>query len=289
MVEGLGRQALRIAEHITPTAYLDQALVNVHGAAGRVRQRLGHAHHGQAVLERHFLEQVLEQEGLVGQQQRVAVQQVDLELADTHFVHEGVTWQAERGHALVHLLEERAQAVVGADTECRMAKLATAIAAYGWLERLLRVAVGGKNKEFEFGRHHGRQPQGRVAGDDRLELATGGQCRGPAIQFNGIADGQGATVVAPGQAMDLAGFGHQRQVAVVAAVEFRRRVAAHDALQQHPPGHLQAAAFQKAFGGHHLAARDAVEVGGDAFDFIDALELSGAHDACPCCCRLTTT
>ena len=226
---------------------------------------------------------------MVGQQQRVAVQQVDFELADTHFMHEGVARQAERGHALVHLLEERAQAVVGTDTECRVAKLTAAIDAYGWLERLLGVAVGGKDEKFELGRHHWRQAQRRIAGDHGLELATGGQRRGATIQFIGVANGQGAAVVAPGQAMDLAGFGDQCQVAVVTAVELRRRVTAHDALQQHPACHLQAAAFEEALGGHYLAARHAVEVGGDAFDFIDALKLSGAHDACPCCCALTTT
>ncbi|MNP07544.1 hypothetical protein D3C76_995700 [compost metagenome] len=107
---------------------------------------------------------MLEQEGLVGQQQRVAVQQVDLELADTHFVHEGVTWQAERGHAVVHLLEERAQAIVGTDTERRMAQLAAAIAAYRRQERLLRVGVGGKDEELQLGCHYRRQAQCRIAG-----------------------------------------------------------------------------------------------------------------------------
>jgi hypothetical protein len=52
------------------------------------------------------------------------------------------------------------------------------------------------------------------------------------------------------------------------------------------PRHLQAPAFEEAVGGHDLAARHAVEVGGDALDFIDALEerglvvrAFGRHDA----------
>ncbi|MNI80650.1 hypothetical protein D3C73_1371940 [compost metagenome] len=75
--------------------------------------------------------------------------------------------------------------------------------------------------------------------------------------------------------MDLRGFCHQRQVTVVAAVEACRRVTAHDALQQHATRHLQAAAFEEAFGGHHLAAGHTVEVGGDAFDLVDALKVLG--------------
>ncbi len=269
MTERGGRLALFVAEDVPAAALLHQALVNVHRAARGLRQRLGHAHHGDAVLERDFLEQVLEEEGLVGQQQRIAVQQVDLELADAHLVHEGVARQAERRHAAVDLLEERPQAVVGRHAERRVAVLATTVQAQRRLERLMRVGIGREDEEFQFGRHHRRHTALGIAGDDLLQQATGGQPGAATVQLVGIADRQGARRLAPGQAMDLRRIGNQRQIAVVAAVETRRRVAAHDALQQDPARQLQATAFEKASGGHHLAARHAVEVGGDALDFID--------------------
>ena len=60
----------------------------------------------QAMLERNFLKQVFEQQRLVGQQQRITVQQVDLELAYAHLVHKGVTRQIQRGHTRVDFIEE---------------------------------------------------------------------------------------------------------------------------------------------------------------------------------------
>ncbi|MDF5997114.1 hypothetical protein P4200_32380 [Pseudomonas aeruginosa] len=75
--------------------------------------------------------------------------------------------------------------------------------------------------------------------------------------------------------MDLGRLGDQRQVAIVAAIEARRRVAAHDALQQHATGELQAPAAEEALAGHNLAARHPVEVGGDAFDFFNSSQPFG--------------
>ncbi|MNN02347.1 hypothetical protein D3C81_1150060 [compost metagenome] len=168
-MEGLARPPLVIAEHVSPRGDLHQALMNMHRAARRMRQGLGHAHHGQAMLERDFLEQVLEQEGLVGQQQGVAVQQVDFELADAHFMHESVARQAQRRHALINLLKERPQAVVGTDTECRVAELAAAVLAQRRQKRLYRVKVGRKDEELQLGRNDRRQAQSGVTGDHRFE------------------------------------------------------------------------------------------------------------------------
>ena len=61
----------------------------------------------------------------------------------------------------------------------------------------------------------------------------------------------------------------QGQVAIVAAIETRLGVAAHDALQQHPTGHLQAPTFEKSRSGHHLATGYAIEIGRDALNLIN--------------------
>ena len=168
MAEGGCRLPRLVAEQVTPAGRLDHALMNMHRTAGRVRQRLGHAHHVQAMFEGDFLEQVFEQKSLIGQQQRIAVQQVDLKLTDTHLMHKGVTGQAKCRHALVHLIEKRPQAVVGADAERRKTVFATPIQAHGRAERLSRIGVGCKHKELQLGRYHRCEPPSRVAGDHRL-------------------------------------------------------------------------------------------------------------------------
>ncbi|MNN02346.1 hypothetical protein D3C81_1150050 [compost metagenome] len=96
--------------------------------------------------------------------------------------------------------------------------------------------------------------------------------------------------------MDLRTLRDQGQITIVAAVVFRWRVAPHDALQQDATCHLQAPAFEEAFGSHDLATGDTVKVGSDTFDLVDAQEVlgerargCGGHDACPCCYGLATT
>ena len=70
--------------------------------------------------------------------------------------------------------------------------------------------------------------------------------------------------------MDVRGIGHQRQIAVIAAVKARLRVTAHDALQQHPTGHLQASPFEEPLGGHHFAAGNAIQIRRHTFNLINA-------------------
>ena len=70
--------------------------------------------------------------------------------------------------------------------------------------------------------------------------------------------------------MDLRRVRHQSQVAVIAAVKTRFGVTAHDALQQHATGHLQAPPFDKPLSGHHLATGHAIQIGGHALNLINA-------------------
>lgn len=227
-------------------------------------------HHGQAMLERHFLEQVLEQECLVGQQQRIAVQQIDLELADAHFMHEGIARQAQCRHAGIDLTEERPQTVVGTDAERRMPILATTVQAKGRLEGLGRIGIGCKHEEFQLGRHHWRQAASGVPRDDFFELAPGGKTRAFTTQLIRIANRQRTWLRTPGQAMNLLRVGSERQVAVVTAVKTRGWIATHDALQQHPTGHLQTPPFEEPLGGHHLAPWHAVQIRSDTFNLVNA-------------------
>ena len=69
--------------------------------------------------------------------------------------------------------------------------------------------------------------------------------------------------------MDMGRVWHQRQIAVVAAIKTRFGVTAHDALQQHSTGHLQTPPLKEPGSGHDLATGHAIEIGGDAFNFIN--------------------
>ncbi|MNF86939.1 hypothetical protein D3C84_693900 [compost metagenome] len=270
MTEGRRRLASLVAEDVTPGGDLHDALVNMHRTARRVRQWLGHADHRQPMLECHFFKQMLEQQCLVGQQQGIAVQQVDLELTDAHLVHERIARQTEGRHALIDFTEKRPQAVIGTDTERRMTVLAPPVQAYRRLERLRRVGVGREDEKLKLGGHHRRQPKGRVTSDNCFELTTSRQRGAFTGQFVRIANGQGTRLFAPGQAVDLRRVGHQRQVAVIAAVKTRWRISAHDALQQHTPRHLQTPPLVKAFGRHDLATGHAVQIRRNTFNLINA-------------------
>ena len=91
MRETEGRFAIVwIGKNITPLCPLDDALVNMHRASRHSRQRLGHAYRDQPTLERDFMQHMLEQKGLIGDQQRITVDKVDLELGDAHFMHKGI-------------------------------------------------------------------------------------------------------------------------------------------------------------------------------------------------------
>ena len=66
--------------------------------------------------------------------------------------------------------------------------------------------------------------------------------------------------------MHLLGHGAQFEIAVIVPVETRLGIATHQRLQQYAAGHLQASPGEKTFDRHDLAARNAVEVRGNALD-----------------------
>ena len=77
--------AIGLGEGIAALA-IQQALVNMHGAAGLAGEGLGHEAGLQAVRTGKLAQGALEQKHLVGQCQRRAVLQVELVLAAADFV-----------------------------------------------------------------------------------------------------------------------------------------------------------------------------------------------------------
>ncbi len=198
MTKRVARLTLRITEYIHCALCCHHALMDMHRTARRMGERFGHAHHDEPVFERNLLEQVLEQKSLIGQQQRIAMQQVDLELADTHLVHHRVTRQPQRCHAGIHLGKKRPQAVVGADAECRVPLFASPVQPGRRLEWIKRLGIGREDKKLEFGGHHWHQAPLGITANNCLELIAGGEHARLAIEVLRIADGQGSRRRAPG-------------------------------------------------------------------------------------------
>ena len=124
--------AVVLAEDVAATG-VEQALVQVHGAAGRSGDGLGHEDRVQAVLEGDFLGRVLEQKGLVGHRQRVAVQQVDLKLAGADLVQPGIGAYAQRGQRGGKFIPEGCESIAQVQAEGRLSHLR---AARTWLRCL---------------------------------------------------------------------------------------------------------------------------------------------------------
>ena len=265
-----GLAGRRIGKDIVAAPLLHHALVNVHRAAGHPRQRLGHAHGNQPVLERDFMQSMLEQKGLVGNQQRITMHKVDFVLADAHLVHKGVTRNAQRSHGVGQLVEERLEAAAGADTERAVTGFAAAIQPHRRLERLGVVTVGLEQEEFQLGRYHRRPATFGITLNNPTQQSAGRQPGELTIQLHRLADCQRTRALDPRQHMHLIQQRAQHQIAIVAAVILRLRVATHHALQQHATRQLQTAIRQKALAGHDLATGNTVQIRGDTLDVANA-------------------
>ena len=124
--------AVVLAEDVA-TAGIQQALVQVHGAAGRSGDGLGHEDRVQAVLEGDFLGCVLEQKGLIGHRHGVAMQQVDLKLAWANLMEPGIGAYAQRGQRSGKFIPEGCESIPQVQAEGRLPHLR---AARTWLRCL---------------------------------------------------------------------------------------------------------------------------------------------------------
>jgi len=131
--------AVCLAESIAAIA-VQQALVDVHGAAGVAGKRLGHEAGLQAVLAGQVAQRAFEQKHLIGQLQRRAVLQVQLVLAVAYLVQQGVGGDALLVAVLFQLGKERFV-------------LPGVVQRVGRRHRLALAAVGGQQVKLDFRRH----------------------------------------------------------------------------------------------------------------------------------------
>ena len=113
--EQLRRRAVGIAEDVLAGLLVDDALVDVHGAAGLLAMRLGHEGGVHLVPQRRLAHGALEQEDLVGQIERIAVQEVDFHLRRAVLVDQRVDVDVLRLAEVVDVVEERIELVDGVD------------------------------------------------------------------------------------------------------------------------------------------------------------------------------
>ena len=96
---------------LLPRLRVDDALVDVHGAAGLFRVRLRHEGGVHLVAQRRLARRALEQERLVGEVQRIAVDQVDLHLRRPVLVDQRVDLDVLVLAELVDVVEQRIELV----------------------------------------------------------------------------------------------------------------------------------------------------------------------------------
>ncbi len=115
--EQLAHAAVFIGEDRLAGGDVHHALVQVHGAARLIANRLGHEGCRHVVLERGFAQGALEHRDLVGQVQGVTVTEVDFHLRRAVLVDQRIEVQSLQLAPVVDVFEQRVEFVGGIDGE----------------------------------------------------------------------------------------------------------------------------------------------------------------------------
>ncbi|MNN27228.1 hypothetical protein D3C81_1407570 [compost metagenome] len=115
--EQLAHAPIFSREDVLAGVHVDDALVQVHGAARFTGHRLGHEGGGDVVLERRFTHGPLEHQDLVGQGQGITVTEVDFHLRGAVFVDQCVQVQVLQLAPVVDVFEQRVEFVGGFNRE----------------------------------------------------------------------------------------------------------------------------------------------------------------------------
>jgi hypothetical protein len=242
------QEELRIAvllarEEVLAGRHGVDALVDVHRAAGLALQRLGHEGGVDAVLQGGLPERALEEEGLVGELQRVAVVEVDLHLRRTRLVGQRVDVDRLCLAPVVDILENRVELVGRLDPVGLARSFRAPGAADRRLERVVGVGVDLGQEEFELRCDHRAPAALGIEAEDPLEHLADGDGDRRAVVVEAVGDHLGRGLVVPGHEADGRRIGPEPDVAVdrVDDVAFRI-VAGHrldeDALGRRRPSSL---------------------------------------------------
>ena len=262
-------------EQVVAARDVEHALMDVHRAARLALHGLGHEGRVDAVLERRLAQRALEQEGLVGELERLAVVEVDLHLRRPALVGQRVDVDLLRLAPVVDVLEDRVELVDRLDAVALARRFGAPRAADRRLERIVRILVDLGQEELELGRHHRPPAMLGVGGEHAAQHLARRDRELAAVVVEAVADHLRGRLVVPGHGADRARIGPHAHVAerrVGDPVLLLGRIVARHGLDEHRLGQTQGVVSERAdeLGGRQdLAPRDAVEVGDEALDLGD--------------------
>ena len=248
----------------------------MHGAAGLIGQGLRHEGGIDVVAHGGLAHRALEEEGLVGQHQGIAMVEVDLHLRRPGLMGQRVDVDLLRLAEIVDILEDGIELIGGVDAIGLAPRLRPARAPDGRQERQIGIGIDLHQEEFELRRHHRLPAPGGVEGEDLAQHMAGGDLHRLAVAVEGIADHLGRRLRVPGHDADGVRIGPQIHVRILVAGDvlvigvlgiLARHRLDEDALGQ--PQALVLQALDELRRRQDLAAGDAVDVGHQALDLVD--------------------
>ncbi|CAI8916958.1 hypothetical protein EMIT093MI4_50251 [Pseudomonas sp. IT-93MI4] len=271
MAEQLAHCAVGIGEDRLAGGDLHHALVQVHGAAGFVTNRLGHERGSDVVLERRFAQGAFEHGDLVGQIQCVAVPEVDFHLRRAVFMDQRVQIQTLQLAPVVDVFEQRIEFVGGINRERLPPAFSTARTAQRRLEWQVRVFAALGQVELHFRRHDRLPALVGVQLQDFLQHVARRQFDRVAELVEGVVDDDGGRLDRPWNHIygvahrfaDHVDVGRVEQVVVDVVVD---KIPGYR-LQQHTFRQAHASLMQELVGRCDLAAGNAGQVADHTFNF----------------------
>ena len=245
----------------------------VHGAARLLAVRLGHEGRIHLVAQRRLAGRALEQKSLVGQIERIAVQQIDFHLCRTVFMDQRIDLDILRLAEGVEIIEHRIKLIDGGNAVGLPARFRATRTAHRRLELVVGVDIGLDQVELEFRCHHRLPATLRVEFQDVLQQLARRHRHLAPIRVETIVNHLRGGFRRPRHHPHGLRIGLEHDIDLGRA--HRRpgvaRIVTGHGLQKNALRQAHAGILRKFLGRHEFAARDARHVGNDGFDFRNAM------------------
>ena len=218
----------------------------------------------------------LEEEGLVGEFERIAVIEVDLALGDAFLVDQAVDRDLLLLAEIVDVLEQRIELVDRVDAVGLTPGLRAAGLSGGRLQRIVGIEVLLGEIEFQLRRDDRLPVAGGVFGENVLQHLARRDGDRASLAVIAVADHLRGRLLIPGHDADGFGVRHQHHVGRLVGGLLGLGMGAGDHLAEHRIRQAQRAAVdggEEFSGGQDLAARNARHVGHQALDLGDPVLL----------------